>query len=273
MLAESESESASSNLDNPSMDKSGRKAQTWSFRVCVRFTDGQTFSDFLDSRKQQQETSLASALVISWAYANTARIESQYLNGVHIEGFVHASTHIRLGSLKRVLPEKHSTDAGEIMEAAFEKVKPGPGMDYMCHPTIEKFLEETSLDPLALDKRMRVDYRGSTASNSELTNHANTWFACGKMCCLDLSQVEAIFRSEHVAHRQTTLGLEEVITVACARGPESAASSTVQVEVLVHFSKAIRRGTLEAWLDPAQNPQIAKFSFRDHFSFRDQHHA
>ncbi|MEI7974037.1 MAG: hypothetical protein WCH11_06705 [Bdellovibrio sp.] len=238
MLAESESESVSSKLDEPTIDVSGREARTWSFRVCVRLKDGQTFSNFLDSRKKPLETSLASALVISWAPANAAQIQSQYLNGVHIEGFVHASTHIRLGSLRRVLPEKHITDAGEIMEAAFEEVKPGPCMDYRGHSTIEKFLEETSLDPLALDKRMRVDYRGSTASNSELTNHAKTWFGRGTMSCLDLSQVETIFRSEHVAHRQeTTLGLAEVITFAYGRGPESAASSTVQVEVLVHSSK------------------------------------
>ena len=81
VLAESESESASSNLNNPSIDKSVtvRKAQTWSFRVCVRLKDGQTFSNFLDSRKEPLETSLASALVISWAPANAAQIQSQYL--------------------------------------------------------------------------------------------------------------------------------------------------------------------------------------------------
>ena len=99
MLADSESESASSKLDDPTMDESGRKAQTWSFRVCVRLKDGQTFSNLLDARKQQLETSLASALVILWAFANTASLESQNLNGMHLEGFVHASTHIRLGSL------------------------------------------------------------------------------------------------------------------------------------------------------------------------------
>ena len=46
-------------------------------------------------------------------------------------------------------PEKQETDAGEILEAAFQEVKPGPGKDYMCHPTIKTFLEKTSLDPLA----------------------------------------------------------------------------------------------------------------------------
>ena len=74
----------------------------------------------------------------------------------------------------------------------------------------------------------------------------------------------AIFRSENVAHRQAaTLRSADVITFACAspRAPESAASSTVQVVVLLHSSTHIRRTTLEAWLDPARNPQIEKFEW------------
>ena len=35
----------------------------------------------------------------------------------------------------------------------------------------------------------------------------------------------------------------------------------MQVEVLLHSSTHIRRTTLEAWLDPAQNPQIEKFEW------------
>ena len=68
---------------------------------------------------------------------------------------MHASTNIRLGSLQRVLPEKQGTDAVEIVEVAFQDVKPGPDKDYMCHPTVKAFLEKSSLDPLALDKRKR----------------------------------------------------------------------------------------------------------------------
>ena len=44
---------------------------------------------------------------------------------MYLGGFVHASTLIRLGSLKRVLQEKHHTDAGKIVEVAFQEVKPG----------------------------------------------------------------------------------------------------------------------------------------------------
>ena len=42
-------------------------------------------------------------------------------------------------------------DVGEIIQAAsgFEDVHPTPGNDYIDHPSIQKFLEETSLDPLA----------------------------------------------------------------------------------------------------------------------------
>ena len=236
MLAASEAESASEKADL-SIHEGRREAHTWSFRACVRLKDGQTFSNLLDARKQQLDTSLASASVISWACTNTAPFEFQDCDGVHLEGFVHASTIIRLGSLKHVFPEKQSTDAGEIVEAAFPDVKPCPCKDYMCHPTIKTFLEETSLDPLASDKRKRVDYRGSSTSNSVIIR-ALTWFGRGMMGCADLSQVEAIFRSENVAHRQqATIRSAQAITFAC----ESAASSTVQVEVLVHSSETIRR--------------------------------
>ena len=132
--------------------------------------------------------------------------------------------------------ENQNTDAGEIVEAAFAEVKPGPGKDYMCHPTIKTFRE-----------RKRVDYCGLSTSNSEIIRSL-TWFGRGIMRCADLSQVEDIFRSENVAHRQqATLRSAQAITFACAgpRGPESAASSIVQVEVLVHSSEMIRRKTLE----------------------------
>jgi hypothetical protein len=269
MLAASEAESASS---IEGINDSRRVSNTWSFRAYVLLNDGLTFSSLLDARKQQLDTSLASASVISWARLNTAQNQTdqtQDSNGEHFEGFVHASTHIRLGSLRRVLPEKQTTDAGKIVEVTFEEVNPGPGKDYMCHPTIKTFLDETSLDPRVLDKRKRVDYRGSSASFLEIIL-AKTWFGCGTMRCSDPLEVESIFRSDDVARRQTaTLGSADVITFACAgpRGPESAlaasctVTTTVQVEVLVHSSSVIRRVTLESWLDPAQNPNIAKFEW------------
>jgi hypothetical protein len=130
------------------------------------------------------------------------------------------------------------------VEVTFQEVHPGPGKDYMYNPTIKTFLEETSLDPLVSDKRKREDYRGSSANTSE-TIQATTWFGCGSIRCSDPLQVETIIRSENVAHRQeATLRSADVITFAFActgpRGPESAASGTVQVDVLVHSSKNIR---------------------------------
>ena len=261
MSAARETESASSNVDVPSGRDGSRKAQTWSFRAWVRLKDGQTFSNLLDARKQQMYTALASATVISWACTNTARIQSQDPNGGHFEGFVHASTHIRQGSLSRVLPEKQTTDAGEIVDVTFEEVNPGPGKNYMSHPTIKTFLDGTSLDPHVSDKRKRVDYRGSSANVSEIIR-ASTWFGTGTFLCSDPKEAKTIFESANVVHRQqATLGSADVISfAACAgpRGPEDAASSTVQVHVLVHSRANVRRGTLEAWLNSKQNPLIAK---------------
>jgi hypothetical protein len=257
-VAASESASDPSVLADPSVHENGREARTWSFRAYVCLRDGQTFSNLLDSREKQLKNSLASASVISWASAETAQLESQDSTGMNLEGFVHASTLIRLGSLTRVLPEGLMTDAGEIIQVSFEEVKTGSGKHYMWHPAIKAFLEKTSLDPLASNKRLRVDYRGSSASNLEIIR-AQTWFGRGTMNCSDPSQVEPVFRSGNVAHRQeATLGSAEVITFACIWEPDSTA---VQVEVLVHSSKTIRRSTLEAWLDPAQNAQIVKFEW------------
>ena len=72
-------------------------------------------------RKQQLETSLAAASVISWAYVNTTLYQNQDSNCKYLEGFVHASTNIRLGSLQRVLPEKQETDAAKSWKWPFKK--------------------------------------------------------------------------------------------------------------------------------------------------------
>ena len=36
------------------------------------------------------------------------------------------------------------SDAGEIIQVAFEEVHPGPGNDYADHPSIQKFIDEIS---------------------------------------------------------------------------------------------------------------------------------
>ena len=130
MLAdlESASDSASSDIHDPIVNAPQGQARTWFFRARVRLADGQTFTNVLDAREKQLKNSLGAASVISWARANTARIQSQDLDSMHLEGFVHASTHIRLGMLKRVLPDNCLTYAGEIIQVVFEEVKPGPNV-------------------------------------------------------------------------------------------------------------------------------------------------
>ena len=75
--------------------------------------------------------------MIRWACRDPAVLDSQDLDYVHVDGFVHSSTQIRLGSLQRVLPEKQITAAGEIVQAAFEIVNPGPGKGHLYHLTIK----------------------------------------------------------------------------------------------------------------------------------------
>ena len=51
--------------------------------------------------------------------------------------------------LLSVLPEKVVSDTIEIIQATFEEIHAGRGNDYTKHPIIKKYLEETTLDPLA----------------------------------------------------------------------------------------------------------------------------
>ena len=52
----------------------------------MRSKDGKTFSDLLNARKKQLDSSLATASVITLAFADTAGLESQSLDCVYIEG-------------------------------------------------------------------------------------------------------------------------------------------------------------------------------------------
>ena len=92
---------------------------------------------------------------ISWMRASSSwkplsRLH-QWFHG-HVQSLLYLRPKIRIAciwralcthrpSLKRVLREKHHTDAGKIVEAAFQEVKPGPGKDYMCHPQSRHFLK------------------------------------------------------------------------------------------------------------------------------------
>ena len=68
-------------------------------------------------------------------------------------------------TLKRVLPEKVVSDEVEIIQATFEEIHSGSasGNHYTEHSIMKKYLEETTLDPLACSKKkLRKDFRGST---------------------------------------------------------------------------------------------------------------
>jgi hypothetical protein len=88
-----------------------------------------------------------------------------------------------------VLPEKQTTDAGEIMDVTVEEVNSCPCKDYMYHPTIKTFLEETSLDPHVSDKRKRVERQCSSPNVSDIIL-SSTWFGCGTFLCSDPLQAE-----------------------------------------------------------------------------------
>ena len=166
---------------------------------------------------------------------------------------------------KRVLLEKVVSDAVEITQTTFEEINPGRGNHYTEHPILKKYLEETTLHPLAcsIKKRLRKDFRGSRAIIFVI-NASKTWFGQGTLNCFDSAprQVEDFFRSEKITLRQTmTLGEASVITYACAGEESAAALGQVDVDILVHSATETWRATLEAWLDPATNQRVVKFEW------------
>ena len=95
-------------------------------------------------------------VLITWAFAE---LLSQRL-------CLNSWDNVRLS--KRVLQENQMTDAGKIMKVTFEQLLPRPGHDYIFDPTIKKFLGETFLDPLAINKGKRENYRGMSSNNLKL---------------------------------------------------------------------------------------------------------
>ena len=257
---------ASGTESDPDTNDYEKRAETWFFQIVVRLQDDQTFSDLLKAREQELGCCIQSASVISWACSQT---QSEIPGTLRLDGFVHdgSSDSIRLKSLKRLLPEGRMTAAGQILQTMFEAIRPGRGKCYLDYPKIRTFLQDTTLAIQAAGKRLRTDFRGSSNVTYEERNiMAKNWIWKGTMRCTDAAQVEAIFRSEQVANRQTSIfgsaasasDNGTVITFACsASAHDAAVPGTLQVELLVHsLCKKFRQSSLQAWLAPATIPEI-----------------
>ena len=139
--------------------------------------DGKTCLDLLNACKKQLDTSFATASVIIWAFADNAdthtRLESQDLNGVYIESFVHAPSAIQLGLLNRVLPKNQTKDAGQIMLLILKEVLPGLSNDYLFHPVIKR------MKPLQIGSRS-INKRGRhySRTSSRLMNRTYKQMVC-----------------------------------------------------------------------------------------------
>ena len=135
----------------------------------------------LQSRENCQKEWISVASVITFACSDFARPDS---GSISIEGYVHGNEHICLGSLKRWLPMNH-TDIPKLLEITFEAIFLGRQQHdqrYTKHPTILKFLAETTTIQSDTSKRLRVDFYGSSEEPYR-ENHvrANTWFLRAKV--------------------------------------------------------------------------------------------
>ena len=141
------------------------RAYTWWFsaRVLGNLVDSSPISIFkalLDGRKERQKECLVVADTITFACSDLSLTEPRTIS---VEGFVHGSDKIGECSLNQWLPLNH-----ELRAIEFEAVHPGRGQldrRYRKHTTIQKFLDETSLEPSAAadGKRVRFDFHGSSA--------------------------------------------------------------------------------------------------------------
>ena len=104
-LEESDSEPA---LNDPSSHDIKQRADTCFLKINVCLDNGADFSEVLNARKQQLDHSFTTVSVISWAACPDSA--SQNSGAQQYEGFMHdgPSNQIRMGSFKRVLPEKES---------------------------------------------------------------------------------------------------------------------------------------------------------------------
>ncbi len=64
-------------------------SETWCFEVVVRLQHEQTFSDFLNARKQTFGSCLDLASEISWACSQVESETLGLMRVMHVEGFAH----------------------------------------------------------------------------------------------------------------------------------------------------------------------------------------
>ena len=228
------------------------RAHTWLFRATV---DGNlvasdscpnsTFKALLDSRKARQEECLGVADTITFTCSDLSGTEPRTFS---VEGFIHGCREIGGCSLNQWLPMNHIP---ELKAIDFEPVYPGHGQldpRYRKHPTIQKFLAETSLEPSVDGKGLRFDFHGSSAEPKRPhLEESNTWLLRARFLFTGDRNFSHVL-ADRLDREKTYLQTASLIAYACS---DDSATGTMQVEILVHakWGNHIMRGTLMRWLD------------------------
>ena len=175
--ADSDEESVVSEIDVS--NERERRAQKWFFRPCVRLKDAQTFSDLLNAHTTKLDTFISTASVITWAFADTAGLNTKDSGCVHVyREALRALCKAPWTGLKRVLPENPMTDASEIIWVTFKEVHPAPSNDQIFHPSIKKFLNEPLWihSPLTKESgRINVIWAHTTYTNRKNSYRDTVW--------------------------------------------------------------------------------------------------
>ena len=218
---------------------------TWFVRAKARLA-AKSWKDVLDSRKSCQEECLGVASVITFACSHIDGPDSI----TSVEGYVHSDENIQLGSLRRWLPINHS-ELPELVDISFEAILPGRNeqdQQYTKHPTILKFLAETTTTPSDTSKRLRVDFCGSSGEPEDANlERGKTWFLRARVR-VSAGWNFADVLKDHEDRQATRLRAASYIAFACS--PDSDHPGTAQVELLVRAKRGrcfLRKTVLE-WL-------------------------
>ena len=132
-----------------------------------------TFKFLLDSQKDFLDKWLGPVETISFSCSCLSGTGPLTFS---VEGFVHGRGQMGRCSLNKWLPTNHT----DLKAIRFDAVYPGNGQlnpRYTKEPTIKAFLDKTTLEPSVDGKRLRVDYRGSSAAPERPhLERAVSWF-------------------------------------------------------------------------------------------------
>ena len=125
------------------------RAKTWVWKGSMRCSNAAHVESIFrsDLVAHRQKSRLGSASVIAFACSSS---DVEVPGIMEVDLLVHSCEHIQLATLQSWL---NPDNIPEIVKNKWECIETGKGKSYMKHPTVETFLQGTTLDPPSAGKR------------------------------------------------------------------------------------------------------------------------